>query len=896
MIYKENWYLEKVSDLYDNFHSSLRGLNDYDVHKNRKNFGVNVLNKKKTENFLHTFISQFKSYFIVTLLIASLIVISLGEYLDGLIIFSIIIVNSIIGAVQEGKAKKTLMALQDAVTSYSTVIRDEKTIVIKDIEVVAGDILVLKDGDLVPADARLIETNSFLVNQSVLTGESVSVAKKNVDISSKNLPIVDQVNMVFKGTYVVSGLAYAIVVSVGPDTIIGNIAEKLETLHTDVPLQNNIKNLSKIIILSVLALSFVIFLVGIFNGQEVVNMFLTVVALSVAAIPESLPVVVTLVLVAGVFRMSKKNVLVKRLQAVEALGQASILALDKTGTITSNEMQVTKVFANDKLFDVTGSGYEPVGEIFLDNSKVIVEEKKSLDLIAKISALTSIASIEFDEEKKVWKHIMGDPTEAALKVFAEKLGFNKNELEREYKNIFEIPFNFHNKYHATVNRQEDEKTFFVSGSPEKIIGASNTVYKNGEVVTLSVAEQERIKKYMQGMAENGQRVIACAVNFNVENNYSEIEKNGLKDLTFVGLLGVQDAIRPEVKDAVKRAQQAGIKIVMITGDYETTAVSIATEVGIFCEGDSTLSGIEIDKISEVELLEKVKNTAVFFRVSPQHKLKIIEAYKKNGEIIAMTGDGINDALSLTDADLGIAMGKKGTEVAREASDIVLVDDNFDNVTSAVEEGRNMYSTIRKSILYLLSTNMGEMMVIVFAVFLVLPLPLLASQIIWLNMVTDTFLVAALALEPKNRKLVFRRPEKPSKWIVDRLMVIRILSTGILMTIGTLVLFINFLPDGLEKAWTISLTTLTVFQWFNLFNIRSKYESIFSKRSFNNKYLLLGLILAIVLHFLAIYHPFMQTVLHTTALNIVEWSLILVVSVSIVVFEEIRKFFFRPKYI
>lgn len=888
----KNWSTTKIEDIFKQFHSTKQGLGDFVIKENRSIYGENILNQTKKVTIFSIFISQFQSAFIYILLISALIVIFVGEFLDGFIIIGIVLLNAIIGTVQEGKARNTLGALKQAVESKAIVIRNGKPTTILDREIVPGDILLLKDGDVVTADARLLEANRLQVNESALTGESTPVVKNNVTLVDDNLQISEQNNMVFKGSYIISGLAKAVVVSTGKNTSIGQIAKKLDELQSDVPLKQNIANLSKIVIIVVAILSALIFGIGVSTGKSVIEMFVTVVAVAVSAIPESLPVVVTIVLATGVFRMSKKNALVKRLQAVEALGQAKVIALDKTGTITKNQMMVEKIFVDGTVYDVTGNGYEPKGDLLLNGEKIAPLTIESIALLGKACSFTAVAETVYDKEKDEWQRVLGDPTEVALKVFAEKIGLPKEELERQYPKAFEIPFDFNTKHHSSINRIDGQNILFSAGSPEVLLNASSTIYKNGHAISFNDEEREKVYTKLKELSNDGYRVLALAVDRNPNSNFREIEPGKMEGLTFIGFVGIIDAIRPEVSEAVRNANRAGMKVAMITGDHKETAISIAEKVGIFKVGDGVLTGKEIDELKDHELMEKLDNTRIFARVSPHHKLRIIEMYKKRKEIVAMTGDGINDALSLTAADLGVAMGKVGTEVAREAADIILLDDNFDNITAAVEEGRNIYQTIRKSVLYLLSTNFGEIFVIAVAVFLALPLPLLATQIIWLNMVTDTFLVVALSLDPKDKTLIRERFWKPSEWVVDKLMGLRILLIGTVMTAGTLILFINYLPMGYVKATTIALTVLTVFQWYNIFNIRSAKTSIFLQNPFNNKWLILGLVLAILLHLMAIYAPFMQNILHTTSLNLGDWIIVISVALSVVLVEEVRKFAFR----
>lgn len=889
---KNQWTKKGISELYEMFHSSISGLTESFVLENRYTYGENIVRSSKKVTTLSIILLQFKSAFIYVLLIAAMIVFALGEYVDGSIILFIIILNTIIGAFQEGKAQNTLEKLRTFIQGHATVIRNNKYVVINDKEVVPGDILVLKDGETVTADARIIEANNLRVNESALTGETEHILKHADVIDNEIVAVGDMKNMVFKGTHIMTGIGKAIVVETGPTTRIGSIAQKLDELHKDIPLKQNITNLSYILIAVVVFVSLLIFIFGILYGNEPKQLFVTIVAVFVSAIPESLPVVVTLVLATGFWRMSKKNALVKRLQAVEALGQAKILALDKTGTITKNQMTVEALYVNDTEYMVSGSGYNPEGDIRHQGHTIIPSTERGIELAAQISSFTSIAEIVFEESTSTWKLLLGDPTEAALKVFGTKMGMPKEELLQKYTQVFEFPFDLHTQNHSVINDVDGKPFFSTAGSPEVLLKASNTIWDDDKKRPITEKDKFKIKNVIKNFSKDGYRILALACSFNPPKG-EMIDPFNLPQLTFVGLVAIRDAIRPEVFQSLKKVKDAGLKPIMITGDHEETARVIAETVGIYKKGDGIISGTDIESLTVEQLASRVQGVTVFARVSPEHKMKVIQAYKFRKEIIAMTGDGINDALSLVSADLGVAMGVIGTEVAKEAADIILLDDNFGTIADAVEEGRSIYNTIRKSILYLLSTNLGEIFVIAVAAVFGLPLPLLATQIIWLNMVTDSFLVAALALEPKEPNLLRSNFRKPTKYMIDSLMAWRISIIGTVMTIGTLSLFVIYLPEGMVKATTVALTVLTVYQWFNVFNVRSDIET-FCKKGFltKNRYLLLSLVIAIALQLFAIYTPFMQKILHTTALSLSEWGIILLVGLSVIVVEEVRKFFYR----
>lgn len=887
-----NWYNIKVEDIILQFNSRIEGLNSEEAQEHEEVYGKNVLKEVLPPTMLSVFLGQFRSPFAYVLLGAVAIVLFLGHFVDAVIIFAVLLLNAVIGTFQEGKAQATLSSLQKVVKSYATVIRSGKPVVIEDSQVVAGDIIMLKDGDLVPADSRLIEANDVQVNESALTGESTLVHKEAGVIDETKVPVADQTNMIFKGTYVVSGLATAIVVRTGQETHIGTIAQKLQDIDSDVPLKKNIENLSRAILMIVTAAILIVFVVGILQGKSAVEMFITSVALAVSAIPESLPVVVTLVLALGVWNMSQKKVLVKHLQAVEALGQAQVIAVDKTGTVTKNQMNVEKLFMDGQYFDIEGDGYKPEGRV-MQAKEIISPTDERLVLAGRACAFTAVASITYDTEKEQWQRLTGDPTEVSLLVFAQKLGIVRDEIEEKFKQVYEIPFDFHAKHHTAVNLVEDDERFLTTaGSPDVLLEHSTTIWKNGRAQAITHEDREELAHAMEEMSTDGYRIIALACSFNPPEKDSDINKKDLPDLTFLGLVAIADSIRAEVADSVAQALAADMRVVMITGDRSKTAEAIARKVGIFEEGDVILTGRDLDELSDEDLIERLRRTTIFARVSPEHKMRIVSLYKKSGQIIAMTGDGVNDALSLVAADLGVSMGKGGTEVAREASDIVLLDDNFGHIIDAAEEGKQIYHSIQRTVSHLLSTNMGELLVITIAVLLGWPLPLLATQIIWLNMVTDSFLITALVFEPREKDLLLDKSRKPSKWIIDGLMLIRMSLVSIVMTVVTLVLFVQFSDVDLAKAQTMALALLTTFQLFNIMNVRSYSRSIFSQNPFKNRWLFLSIGMVITLTIVAIYTPFMNTVLHTVPLAAAEWGLILCAGLTVIVAEEIRKIIYR----
>ncbi|MCR4330973.1 MAG: HAD-IC family P-type ATPase [Patescibacteria group bacterium] len=885
------WYSFSLEKTFHKLESSDRGLSLGLAKERLKQYGANSFPEEKPQSRLRLFLEQFQSPLIYILLTASVVVFAMGENIDGSIILAVLLFNAIVGVIQEGKAQNTLLALKRFVETNATVLRDGKEYIIPDYEVVPGDILILQEGERIPADARVVISQSLRVDEASLTGESEPIYKSGEILERDDLPTAEQKNMVFRGTHIVAGHGRAVVVATGLSTVIGGIARQISSIDTEIPLKANIRYLSRAIIATVAIISTALFIVGVSMGHTTKEMFTIVVSLSVSIIPEGLPIVMTLVLATGVWRMSKRNALIKKLQAVEALGQTRVIAVDKTGTITKNELVIRKVWTADKLFEISGVGYEPKGRITSEGNVVNAVDYDELLHIGKAAALVATARLSYAKETKEWR-ISGDPTEAAMLVFSEKVGFNKEYLLQESPLLSEIPFDYKLKYHATVHQVDESPLLTVAGAPEVILSLCSYIRRGGKNYPLPKKEKEELEATFVRMSEEGLRVIAVAIRHEVPK---QLKIGSINSLSFVGFFGMQDTLRLEVKEAMIRAKEAGIRVVMITGDHKITARAIAKEAGIYQERDTILTGDEIESMFDAELADKLADTTVFARVTPEHKMQIINAYKKRGEIVAMTGDGVNDAPSLVAADIGVSMGKIGTEVAKEASDIVLLDDNFGNIISAIEEGRSIYKIIKKVILYLFSTSIGEVLVISVALFLGYPLPILAAQIIWLNFVTDGFLDVALAMEPKEKGLLSGIFEHPKKYIIDSLMIQRMAVMAIPMMIGTLFLFSQYFAADIAKAWTISLTTLAVFQWFNAWNCRSESRSIFNMEWFSNKYLIGATLLVVMLQIAAVYTPIMQTILRTVPLTFSEWLMIIPVAASIIIVEEVRKYFSRRSF-
>lgn len=886
---KSTWHSQTTDDVLASLKVTANGLTSEEHAKRLKEYGPNALPAQKSDTLLTIFLRQFKSPLIYLLMAAAALMVVVDEVKDAYIIGAVLLFNAIAGTIQAGRAQNTLKALQKMTKTNATVLRDGEEIVIDDSGVVPGDIIKLVEGDKVPAGARLLEIKNLRVDESALTGESQPISKKIDVLENPNLQISEQKNMVFKGTFVVAGSATAVVTSTGINTVMGQISQQILAIDTEIPLQKQIAHLSHIIIYVVLAISVLIFVVGILTNHALEEMFTLAVAVIVSAVPEGLPIVLTLLLASGVWRMSKRNVLVKRLQAVEALGEAKIIAVDKTGTITKNELALTTAYIGGKTYTVTGVGYEPTGTLRLNNEEVS-DTPIDVHWLATVSNLCSSASVHYDKEADTYD-IHGDPTEAAMTVFAEKLGITRPILKQKYTVVDEIPFDSALRFHAiTVQEHDAEPQLLVAGAAEQLLSLASHIHGDGTVIPLTDELRQEVNDTIADMSGQALRVIGLAEKTGVTE---ALTPEAVVGLTIVGLVGMQDGLRPEVPEALERTREAGIKVVMITGDHKETAKAIAASAGIFQPGDTILTNDDIETMSENELLTALGTTTVFARITPEHKLSIVQLFRKRGDIVAMTGDGVNDALSLVAADLGVAMGKRGTEVAKEAADLILLDDNFGSIVSAVEEGRGIYANLKKVLLFLFSTSLGEIIIIVVALLLFLPTPVLAAQLIWINLVTAGFLDIALAMEPKEKGLLKGKFKKPNALFFDKLMLQRLLVMAFVMAIGTLSLFIWYLnTTTLAYAMTVAVTSMVVAEWFKVWTCRTDKNSITSAPFYGNKYIVWATLLVIVLHGLALYTPFMQQLLSLVPLNAIDWVIIIAVGSLTMVADEVRKWIYR----
>jgi len=893
------WHTMSIESVEAALKTGRSGITPEEAKRRLEEFGPNILREKKGPSALMIFASQFKNYLILVLVAAAIIALFLGDFTDALVITIVIILNALLGFFQEYRAEKSIEALKKLTAPHAIVIRGGHQEEILASELVPGDLVLIETGERVPADIRLLESASLEIDEAILTGESIPAKKKAERLKEKRLPLADRKNMAFMGTLITRGRGNGYVVSTGMRTEIGKIAELIQTVETEeTPLQVKLKDLAKKLTYAVIVICLIVFITGTLREGHIFDMFLNAVGLAVAAIPESLPAVVTITLALGVQRMAKRNAVIRKLPAVQTLGSATIICSDKTGTFTRNEMTVRKLYANNSTFEVTNVGYEPKGKFYHNNSVIDPKQIPSLKLLLTIGALCNNAKLEKNGN---W-HVIGDPTEGALIVAAEKAGIKQEEIAKEFPRIGELPFESERKIMSTIHKTPlGKKVAYVKGAPEVILNLSSSIYSDGNVRELSVDEKEEILKINQEMAGNALRVLAMAYKELPDEEQEYTPENVEKNLIFVGFEAMLDPPREEAISAVQKTKKAGIKVVMITGDNEFTARAIAKELGLL-EGDSkVVTGAELDSMSDADLDNIIQDVAVFARVSPEHKLRIVNSLKKKNHIVAMTGDGVNDAPALRKADIGVAMGITGTDVAKEASEMILTDDNFASSVAAIEEGRVIYYNIKKTIYYLLSTNVGEILTIFIGLIIGLPIPVIAVQILWINLVTDSFPALALSVDPPEEDVMLRPPRDPQEPVITRRMFYNMIIVGVVMCVSTLLVFsfalgvfspIGISYSNLDKARTIAFTNLVFLQLFNALNTRSRRESLFKIGFFSNKYLVLGIIISVILQLAVVYLPPLQTLFHTVALSLLEIVTILLVSSTILFGAEIMKFFER----
>ncbi|MGN7310355.1 calcium-translocating P-type ATPase, SERCA-type [Alkalicoccobacillus gibsonii] len=880
-----NWYREQEEDVISKTGSNVEvGITTKEAKKRLNQVGPNKLDEGKKTPAILVFLAQFKDFMVLVLLAATLISGLIGEVIDAITIMCIVLLNGILGYVQERKAEKSLDALKELSAPQMTVKRDGEWVKIPSAEVVPGDVVRIESGDRIGADIRLLHTNELRVDEASLTGESVPVHKKSQSLSSEELEIGDQENMLFMGTMITQGNGQGIVVGTGMKTEMGKIAHLLQTTETLVtPLQLRLEQLGKMLIAVALLLTALVVVIGLLQGHELNTMFLSGVSLAVAAIPEGLPAIVTVALALGVQRMIKRKGIVRKLPAVETLGCASVICSDKTGTLTQNKMTVTKLWSGGRYWDVTGTGYEPSGE-FLENGKsVLPEQNRELAQLLSFGLLASHAEIvERKEEKRFKKSqtnyvLDGDPTEGALVVAAKKAGYSREGLTKQYQVIHEFPFDSTRKMMSVIVRDRSGKRILITkGAPDVISSRTSLILKRDRSERMSAKGKQELEEAVATMAGEALRTIAIAFRVLDPHEMIQTADQTEKELTFIGIQAMIDPPRPEVKDSIAECREAGIRTVMITGDHKITASAIARQLNILPNGGLVVDGQALSKMTDEELVEQIDRIFVFARVSPQHKLRIVQALQANGHIVAMTGDGVNDAPAIKAANIGIAMGITGTDVAKEASSLILSDDNFATIKEAIKEGRNIYENIRKFIRYMMASNVGEILVMLFAMILGLPLPLAAIQILWVNLVTDGLPAMALGMDQAEGDVMKRKPRSPNEGVFARGLTWKIVSRGFMIGLVTLAAFWFVYQEhdaDLTRAQTVAFLTLVMAQLIHVFDCRSEY-SVYHRNPFENKYLVVAVLISTLLMLAVIYIPSLQPVFHTVPISLREWMLVL----------------------
>ncbi|MCT4597130.1 MAG: calcium-translocating P-type ATPase, SERCA-type [Vallitalea sp.] len=858
------------------------GLIYEEVEERIKTYGTNSLKESKGKTLFQMVIEQFKSFIVLILIAASVLSIAIDEIVDGAVILGIVILNAVLGIIQEKKASNALSALKEMAAPRAKVIRDGKISTVESKELVPGDIVVLEAGDYVPADIRLVESINLKIDESALTGESVAVEKNANSIYDEEIQIADRDNCAYMSTIVTYGRGKGIVTGTSMNTEIGKIASMLnEAVSEETPLQKKLDSFGKLLGIVCILVCVIIFILGVIRNEDTLTVLMTSVSLAVAAIPEGLPAVVTVVLAMGMQKMIKRHAIMKRLGAVETLGSTTVICTDKTGTLTQNKMTVVKIFDGTDYWDVTGTGYKTEGDILNDDKDI-----KVLDKMLMAGVLCNDSRLK-DED------IIGDPTEGALIVLGGKVGYDRDELNNKYPRLKEYPFDSDRKLMSTLHKIDSEYIMFTKGAPDVILSRCKEIMIDGKCQPITDDIMKNISKVNEGFAENALRVLGFAYKTVSESVNLENEEN---DLVFVGLTGMIDPPRQEAKEAIKLCKKAGIRVVMITGDHVVTASAIAKEIGIIDSDNQAMEGIHINDYSDEEFKEKVKDINVFARVSPEHKVKIVESIKSNGEVAAMTGDGVNDAPALKKADIGIAMGITGTDVSKEAADMILTDDNFASIVDAVEEGRIIYSNIRKFVGFLLSCNIGEILIIFIALLSGWAVPLVPIQLLWINLITDSFPAFALGLEEGEKDIMNMKPRNPKEPIVDKFMSIALAFQSIGLTIAVLVSYrLGFVMAGdidsdtkLVIARTFCFITLIIGEMLRAYSARSEKKSIFKMNFLGNKYLNYSVLVAIILLFIVVYVPFLQEIFSTFALSVNQLGVAIVLAIIPVVTGEVAK--------
>lgn len=883
------WFNKNLTEIYDELNvDPIKGLSEEEVEIRKNKYGLNKLAAKKKKSLLQLLLAQLNNILIYILMGAAIISALLAEISDAIIIFIVIVINAVIGLIQESKAEKALEALKKLSTPKAVVKRNGELKEIPSEEVVPGDIIIIDAGRYVPCDIRLIESANLKIEESALTGESVPVEKSaELNLTDNNIPLGDQKNMAFMSTLSTYGRGIGIAVASGMNTEIGKIAKMLEeNIDTQTPLQKKLDQVGKYLGFAAIGICGLIFLIGILQGRELFEMFLTSISLAVAAIPEGMPAIVTIVLAMGVQKMIKENAIIRKLPAVETLGSVSIICSDKTGTLTQNKMTVTKFFSENIQENISSFNIDnPVQKLLMEN-------------------LILCNDASYTEQSKT-----GDPTEIALLEAGVNYNIFKDNLEKNHKRVDEIPFDSDRKLMTTVNEYKHQYKIMTKGAIDNLMKICNRIFINNEVKEMSLEMKKSILEAANTMSDNALRVLGAAYK-TIDSKHIELDTLE-NDLIFIGFVGMIDPPRKEVKDSIDVCRKSGIKTVMITGDHKNTAFAIAKELGIAKENSEVISGIELDNMSQKELNNNINHLSIFARVSPEHKVKIVKAFKSKGNIVSMTGDGVNDAPSLKIADIGVAMGITGTDVAKGASDMILTDDNFSTIVKAIEEGRNIYNNIKKSIIFLLSCNIGEIIALFLAILLGWSAPLRPIHILWVNLITDTLPALALGIDPGDIDIMKEKP-RPKRESLFKGSFVFLLLNGLLIGLLTLSAFIigikvftgsksvfplfpqNVSEDVLRHAQTMAFIVLSVSQLVHSLNMRNEKKSIFQIGFFTNKYLIASILVGIFLQNIVITFPPLAKVFKVHALTLTDWTFVAILSITPLILNEIGKIFRRSK--
>ncbi len=956
-IQNSEWHALNTEEVLNHLRVENRGLTSAQAKERLEQYGPNQLKEAPRPTFLHMLWEQLNNFVVILLIVASLVSALLGDYVEASAIMAIVVLNAILGLVQERRAEEALAALKKLAAPDAQVIRDGKRISIPAYQLVPGDIVFLEAGNFIPADIRLLEAINLRVEEASLTGESLPVQKNAATVLDKNVPLGDRKNTAFMGTLVSYGRGRGVVTSTGMYTQLGLIASMLQNVETEeTPLQKRLDQLGKSLSVAALFLVAVVFGVALVNqtninelftgplaylskfAEQITEVFIIAISLAIAAVPEGLPAVVTISLALGMREMIKRHALIRKLSSVETLGSATVICSDKTGTLTQNEMTVTRMWVDGQFINISGTGYAPTGDFLVDNKKIDISEYPAVQTALWLGLLNNDALLETtgEEDEQRTYRIVGDPTEGALLVAAMKAGAMHMEVREAYPRENEVPFDSERKRMITIHdvfapRPDDPSPFTderhkswdviaVKGAPDVVLELC-TQYQNmdDESVPLGPALRDRILSANDVMTKDALRVLGVAYRIvrDVPDNPAQIITNELEhDLIFVGLMGMIDPPRTEVKTALEEARTAGIRTVMITGDYPNTARAIAETIGLLRPGRKVMTGAQLDTLSDYDLKNVIEETDVFARVSPEHKLRIVDALQANDEIVAMTGDGVNDAPAIKRADIGVAMGITGTDVAKETADMVLTDDNYASIVSAVEQGRIIYSNIRKFVFFLLSSNIAEIMIIFLATLAGLPAPLTAIQLLWLNLITDGAPALALAVEKGDPDIMLQKPRAKDEPIVNRSMRVGLIvqtfaQTGAVLAafaIGllwhleagatltgnpiTYILQHDWRGVDVQSAETMAFVTLSLCELFRAYTVRSERASLFSIGIFSNRYMQYAVGLSITLLLLVINVPFLQPIFNTHFLAAREWGVVLGLALIPAVAEEFTKFFLR----